>query len=98
MRKLILTLQFLILGTFAIIAQDTPDFESVGRSFYEDSVRPLFPWVVAIVALVGSLMNIGEVWGEHKNWKAFLSKLGLYVGITLVVILVVEFAAGLDIN
>ncbi|WP_020531892.1 hypothetical protein [Flexithrix dorotheae] len=65
--------------------------------FFEGTVKPLFPIIVGLVFLVSALMNIGDVWGEHKNWKKYLSSIGIYVGICVVIGVVLNFLLSLSV-
>jgi len=93
MFKLVLFVGLIIIPR-ALSAQD---FSSELQSILDDTVRPLYPIVIAMVFLVSALMSIGEIWGDHKNWKNFLSKVGLYVGICVGIVVVFEFLLTLSI-
>lgn len=79
------------------IAQ-TPDIASPVREFISNTLRPLYAPVLVIVALVGSLFGIGDVWGDNRDWKKFFTKLGMFVGAAIVAVVVIEFVNGLQPN
>jgi hypothetical protein len=80
-----------------VVDANAQDLRGTLSKFRDQTVRPLYPIIVGVVFLIGAMMNIGEVWGEHKNWKAFLSKIGIYIGICLIIIAVYEFVSGLTV-
>lgn len=80
-----------------VVDANAQDLRGTLSKFRDQTVRPLYPIIVGVVFLIGAMMNIGEVWGEHKNWKAFLSKIGIYIGICLIIIVVYEFVSGLTV-
>jgi hypothetical protein len=80
-----------------VVDANAKDLRGTLSKFRDQTVRPLYPIIVGVVFLIGAMMNIGEVWGEHKNWKAFLSKIGIYIGICLIIIAVYEFISGLTV-
>jgi len=97
-KKLLLGAFFLMASIMTVCAQDTTvNLSSTLQGFYNNTLRPLFPIVIATVFLVSAMMNIGEIWGEHKNWKSFLSKVGLYTGICIILVVVVNFLFTLSI-
>ena len=81
-----------------LFAQSGPDLASPARNFVSDTLRPLYPIIVSAVGLVGAMMNIGDIWGENKNWKGFLTKLAIYLGSVLVLVAAIEFINTLTIN
>ena len=86
--KLIFIIIFLFTG-HSLYGQE--GMVGVIESYLNDVIRPLYAPIVALVFLVSALMNIGDIWGDHKNWKGFLSKTGIYVGIVVGIVVVFEF-------
>jgi hypothetical protein len=82
---------------FLAVDVNAQDLRGTLVRFRDQTIRPLYPIIIGVVFLIGAMMNIGEVWGEHKNWKAFLSKVGIYIGICLIIIAVYEFVSGLSV-
>lgn len=84
----------LIASTMYFIAYNAaaqPSLSSGANGFLNNTVKPLFPIVLGIVFIVTALFNIGEVTGDQKNYKAFFSKIGLFVGSVIVIRLVLQW-------
>lgn len=98
MKKARLTLLlFALVISNALIAQDL-DLSTAAESFYEQTIKPLFPIVLGIVFIVTSFMNIGLVLDENnRNWKLFLTRVLMFVGAALLLMLVANFLATLSI-
>ncbi len=100
MKKQTLLLTGLLLLGFAgeLLAQAGPDLASPARNFVSDTLRPLYPIILGAVLLVGTLMNVGEIMGENKNWKGFLTRVGIYLGSAMALVIAIEFVNGLTID
>lgn len=95
---LLLVVSLSVIVVFSAAAQSTSvNLSSTMQGFYNNTIKPLFPIVIGTVFIVSSMMSIGDIWGEHKNWKGFLSKVGLYTGICILLIVVVNFLFTLTI-
>lgn len=89
---ILIVLTFTFTGAYA-----QPNIASELQTLYNTTIKPLFPIVIGLVFVVSVMMNINDIWGEHKNWKGFLSKVGLYVGICLLVVVVTNYLFTLSI-
>lgn len=90
-------LTLIIVFLFFSGAYAQPNLAGELQTLYNSTIKPLFPIVIGLVFIVSVMMNINDIWGEHKNWKGFLSKVGLYVGICLLVVVVTNYLFTLSI-
>lgn len=80
-----------------LYAQSAPNLAGKTQSFYNTTIKPLFPWVILIVFVVTALFNIGDLMGEQRDYKRFFTRIGLFVGGTMLVIAVVNYLATLSL-
>ncbi len=97
MKKEILLTSAFMFSSMLLFAQ-SPDLASPAREFFETTLRPLYPIVVAAVGLVGGLMNIGKVMGTDSDWKGFFRMIGLFLAGAIVLVAMVEFLFTLTVN
>lgn len=79
------------LYALAYNAAAQPNLGTAGSTFLNNTIKPMFPYVVGGVFLVSVMMNIGEVTGDNKNYKAFFSKIGVYMLAVIIVRLVLQW-------
>jgi len=88
---------FSLAATFAI-AQGAPDLSSPARDFYNTTLRPLFPFVVAGILLIGGAVNIGKLLGQNTDYRGFFSQIAIYAFGALILVAIVEFVARLTVG
>mgnify|MGYP006921591540 CR=1 FL=1 len=92
--------KLLLLTTSVLIAAKTfgqsLNLSGPVSSFLNQTVKPLFPFILGIVFIVSALINIGMVWND-RDWKAYLTRIGLFMGITLVIMAIVTWLGTLSI-
>jgi FtsH-binding integral membrane protein len=87
---LVLALMLFATATFAQ-PRNNPNFGQWAQQFWQQSIAPLWPWIIAIVFLVTAFFNIGDINGPEKNYKKFFSAIGLYVGGVAAVMIVITW-------
>ena len=81
----------------ATLAQ-AQDFTSPIQNFLETNVEPLFPLVVAGVFIWTGVANIGMINDPNsRDWKGFLSKIGIFALAAAVMVVLYEFLKGLSL-
>lgn len=80
MKKIFLSFSFILLAVSSSFAQMNKLVE-----FENTYIKPYFPVVAAIVFLVGALMNMGKFFGEHRDIKAGITSIFLYLGVLFII-------------
>lgn len=98
MKKKILVLTAGILTSLTTMAQGSLNLSGPVSSFLNQTVKPLFPLILGIVFILSALFNIGMVWDEqNRNWKAYLTRIGMFIGATLILMAVATWLGTLNI-
>ena len=97
-KKTLITICLTLIATACLMAQNSPDLASPARNFLTNTLRPLYPIVVAGVGLIGGLMNIGKVMGENSDWKGFFTKILLFLASAVILVVALEGLYALTVN
>ena len=79
-------------------AQNVPDLTGPVKGFLEGFVEPLFPLVLGGVFLWTAVSNIGMINdANNRDWKGYLSKIGIFAVVAAVLVIIYKFLVGLAI-
>ncbi|MEM8896921.1 MAG: hypothetical protein AAGC85_02405 [Bacteroidota bacterium] len=88
---------WVLVGMNFLYAQNGPNLAVKTKGFYTTTIKPMFPWVILIVFVITALYNISDLMGENRDYKRFFTRIGLFLGGTLMVIAIVNYLATLSI-
>lgn len=97
MKKITSTLALLVLTLLPSIAFGQFDNIETTATDFSQTMRRIAPLVFIIALIGGALFNIGKVWGENRDWKAFFTSIGIFVLAVTIIIGLVTWLSGLSV-
>lgn len=83
---LLFAIVFLVLDVPLFAQGSAPNFSSPFQSLYESSVRPVLPYVLVMIAIIGGLVHKSEAIGNNRNYVKFIGFILAWVAGGLILI------------